>query len=299
MDAYKVFSHSWRGRCYDVMFNINTRSGRLVELSLVLLILASVVMVFIESAHNIIRSNVLTDIVEVVLTVVFTLEYLLRLITTPREMKYPRSFFGLVDLITLLPVWVLFFFPGVSVSYTVLFRVLRVLRILRLMKVLRYMNSAGIIWQGVVSSYRQLLVFFFIISVVVCLFAGVMYVAEGPENGFSNLATALYWAVVTVTTVGYGDITPHTPAGRMISSLLIIIGYSIMAIPTGLLSANMTEFIQDKKSRKEKNHCSQCHGIIDVVAASFCSHCGYRLSIHKHTKDPNSPEGNIKYNKRL
>ncbi|MCL6722926.1 ion transporter [Klebsiella sp. T2.Ur] len=268
---------------YNILFNEKTRSGRFVETVLILLSILSVIMVFFESSHNVVCGDIIIESCEVSLTIIFTLEYILRLTTTPRPHKYPLSFFGIVDLLTLLPIWIIYLFPTIGLTYTTFFRLMRVLRILRLIKLLRYMNAASIIWQGIVSSYKQLLVFFFIIGVIVFLFSGIMYVVEGPNDGFDNLSTSLYWAVVTVTTVGYGDITPHTPIGRMVSSILIIIGYSIMAIPTGLLSSNMTEFIRNKKSTAFIRYCNRCNEVIENKKAYFCHNCGSNLKLS--TKD--------------
>lgn len=270
---------------YNRLFDIKTSSGRFIEIALILLSFLSVVMVFFESSHNAVHGNILVESCEISLTVIFTLEYILRIITTPRPQKYLLSFFGIIDLITLLPIWIIYLFPAIGVTYTSFFRLMRVLRILRLIKVLRYMNAAGIIWQGIVSSYKQLLVFFFIIGVVVFLFSGIMYIVEGPANGFDNLSTSLYWAVVTVTTVGYGDITPHTSIGKMIASILIIIGYSIMAIPTGLLSSNMTEFIQKKKMIAYSRYCNKCNELIENNNAYFCHNCGINLKSNATEKN--------------
>lgn len=168
------------------------------------------VLVFVESTYGPSDEVYLFDLFEVLLTVLFTIEYVLRVIFAKSEGYYPWSFFGMADLLTLLPVYLIIIFPGMSIAYSNLFRLMRVLRILRLIKIMRYMNSASILWQGLIASYRKLLVFFFIISVIICLFAGAMYIVEGPDNGFPNLPVALYWSVVTITTVGYGDITPHT-----------------------------------------------------------------------------------------
>lgn len=257
------------------MFDVNTRPGRWVEYGLIVITLLSVILVFVESTYGPSNKIYLFDSIEVALTVLFTLEYVLRVITAQKEEYYPLSFFGVIDLITLLPVYLIIIFPGMSVVYSNLFRLMRVLRILRLIKIMRYMNSAGILWQGLVASYRKLLVFFFIISIIICLFAGAMYIVEGPDNGFPNLPVALYWSVVTITTVGYGDITPHTPTGRIISSLLILIGYTIVAIPTGVLSAHMTEIVQ--RRNQEKKRCTQCNYLIEDTLARYCGSCGYKL----------------------
>lgn len=269
----------WRHNIHNRLFDIDTGSGKWVEFGLIIITLASVILVFVESSSSssiISKSSYLFYVrCEEIFTAIFTLEYLLRLLSSPRPGKYFFSFFGIIDLITLLPIYVIMFFPGIATSYTMLFRLMRVLRILRMIKLMRYMNSAGELWEGLIASYRKLLVFFFIISVIICMFAGAMYVVEGPQNGFISLQVAFYWAAVTITTVGYGDITPHTALGRLLTSMLILIGYTIIAIPTGILSAHMTRIVQRKHQSRS---CSHCGYIPEDKSARFCAQCGKSLN---------------------
>lgn len=264
-----------RKLAYLYLFDVNTRCGRCIEFFLIVVTLFSVVLVFIESTYESLKTNSFLEWSEIILTVLFTLEYVLRVFSTPRKQHYIKSFFGFIDLITLLPVYFIILIPGMGAAYSTLFRLMRVLRILRMIKLMRYMNSVLDLWSGLVASYRKLLVFFFIIGVIICLFAGAMYAVEGPSYGFTSLPVAFYWAVVTITTVGYGDITPHTPLGQLITSLLILIGYTIIAIPTGVLSAHMTEIVQRKRSSLRR--CGHCNYFIDEQA-HYCSQCGNKIT---------------------
>ncbi|BDH47798.1 transporter [Salmonella enterica subsp. enterica serovar Choleraesuis] len=269
-------NNSLKSIVYRNLFDINTRSGRWVEFALVGVTLFSVILVMFESTYPpqgpaAPHAAACYAWLEIALTIFFTIEYLLRLLTTPRAQHYPTSFFGIIDLITLLPIYIMLMVPGAAGSYTMLFRMLRVMRILRMIKLMRYMSSANDLWSALVASYKKLLVFFFIIGIIICLFAGAMYVVEGPQHGFVSLPVSIYWAVVTLTTVGYGDITPHTPLGRIITSLLILIGYTIIAIPTGVLSAYMTQIVQ---SRRHHRRCPHCEYVTENMVARFCANCG-------------------------
>jgi Ion transport protein. len=201
-------------------------------------------------------------------------EYLLRLLASQHRTRYIFSFFGMVDLITLLPLYILWLWPEITVEYLTVIRLLRVLRLLRVVKVLRYVDSASLIWETLYSARRKLLLFLGIVMILLCLSGGMMYVIEGPEHGFTTLPVSVYWAVVTMTTVGYGDITPHTTAGRVLASLLILVGYSMIAIPTGVMSAYMTEIMQ---RRRRHLCCLSCQNTEHIDNARFCQRCGASL----------------------
>lgn len=276
---------TWRQNLYSCLFDTHTAFGRKMEFFWITMAVASVVLVFMESGDPkplrvLVAREDLGLKLEVFFTAVFTIEYLLRLLTTPKPKKYASSFLGIVDLLTTLPLYCLLLFPNMAVEYVTLLRLLRVLRVLRIFKMLRYMGSAALLWDSIVGVRKKLLVFFTFVMILLCLFGGVMYVIEGPEHGFTSLPVSVYWAVVTMTTVGYGDITPHTPAGRILASVLILIGYSIIAIPTGVLTAHMTEVLQ---RRRTVRHCEHCHKSGHDDDAVYCKFCSTRLS--KQTRD--------------
>lgn len=277
-----------RARIYAALFDIHTRSGRRVERFLIVASLLSVTAIFIESGSPDIFGQIgphlsVFLLQECVFTLIFTLEYLLRLFTVRRPLRYLFSFFGLVDLITILALFISLLWPEIASEYVMAIRMLRVLRLLRLIKVLRYIGSASVMWESLVSARKKLLLFFGILLILLCLFGGLMYVIEGPEHGFTSLPVSLYWATVTLTTVGYGDITPHTAAGRAVSALLILLGYSLIAIPTGVISSYMTEVMN---RRRQLRRCTGCREPGHDYDARFCKQCGLQLPPAAGTKKP-------------
>ncbi|WP_455814727.1 ion transporter [Pseudomonas graminis] len=269
----------WRDRLYIFLFDVSTPAGRRFEIFWVITTLISVFTLFVESAepHKIyldLKDAPVFLLLEYVFTLLFSLEYVLRVLTTPRPLQYVVSFFGFIDLITTLPLYIFWLWPEIALSYMMAIRLLRVLRLLRLIKLLRYMGSANVLWETLVSARKKLCLFFGGVMILLCVFGGLMYVIEGPEHGFTSLPVAVYWAVVTMTTVGYGDITPHTPLGRMISSVLILLGYSLIAIPTGVMSSYMTDVMQRHRHRR---HCNECKQTGHDDDAHFCKGCGGKL----------------------
>lgn len=269
----------WKVAVYDRLFNVHTRSGKKVSVFLTGATLLSVALVFIESGtpdflQLLNEKTHLFYHLEVIFTLIFTAEYLLRLFSAPVFSRYAFGFAGIVDLLTTLPLFILWMWPGIAVEYVTAMRLLRILRLFRIIKIMRYMETTAILWQTIHSSGRKLLVFFGFVILLLCLFGGIMYVIEGPENGFTNLPVSVYWAAVTMTTVGYGDITPHTPLGRVIASLLILIGYTIIAIPTGVLTTHMSDVMQRKRHARS---CSRCRSSLHDHDALYCKRCGEKL----------------------
>jgi len=270
---------SLRLRLYQILFDQNTRSGRSIEALCGFFALFSVVIIFIESgvdSHYHLSFDQWHAFVylELLITLVFTVEYLLRVLCWPQPAKYVFSFWGIIDLVTVLPLYVLWLWPEIGVNYVFAWRALRTIRVLRVLKLLRYMSSLRIFWLAIVSARHQLMVFYFLIAIVMVVFGSLMYGIEGPENGFVTLGASVYWAVVTATTVGYGDITPHTPVGRMVASMLILIGYSVIAIPTGLITTHMSNEYQ---TRRNARICQNCRHTGHDKGARFCNACGTEL----------------------
>jgi len=268
----------WRRRCFTLLFDNHTRSGRRMEIFWLLTAILSVIVLFFESSATDLfpnTPNILQrfGVIEIGFTAIFTLEYVLRVFSTPRKERYPLSFFGLIDLITILPLYILWLFPSLleTGDVEVLIRLLRILRVLRVLKLLRYMNEAGVLWRSLMRARHKLGLFFGFVAIILCLFGGLMFAVEGGRDGFTSLAASVYWAVVTLTTVGYGDITPHTPLGRVLASVLILLGYSIIAVPTGILTAYMA---QELEKGRELRSCRHCHRTGHELDARFCAHCG-------------------------
>ncbi|MGO3568181.1 UNVERIFIED_ORG: voltage-gated potassium channel [Serratia quinivorans] len=271
----------WRQRSYRLLFDNHFRSGRRMETFWVSTALLSVVLLFLEPGGSALyfpgqEAIYLFFWAEVVFTAIFTLEYLLRLWCTPREQHYAFSFFGVVDLLTVLPLYIIWLFPHMTVEFVMLLRVLRILRVLRVLKLLRYMSEMGMIWRSIKLARHKLAMFFGFVAVVLCVFGGLMYAVEGGTGGFTSLAASVYWAVVTLTTVGYGDIVPHTPVGRLLTSVLILLGYSIIAVPTGILTAYMSQELQ---RNRERRNCEQCQRGGHETEALFCKYCGFALPL--------------------
>ncbi|QMV53752.1 ion transporter [Ewingella americana] len=270
-----------RRRCYQLLFDNYTRSGRRMEAFWVLTAILSVIALFFESSARTLfphTPNIMQffGLIELGFTAIFTVEYVLRIFATPSKERYPLSFFGLVDLLTILPLYILWLFPSLvsTGDMVVLIRLMRILRVLRVLKLLRYMNEAGVLWRSLMRARHKLTLFFGFVAIILCLFGGLMFAIEGGRDGFTSLGTSVYWAVVTLTTVGYGDITPHTPLGRVLASILILLGYSIIAVPTGILTAYMSQELQ--KGREQRS-CRHCHHIGHELDARFCDHCGTQL----------------------
>ncbi|WP_172729308.1 ion transporter [Kluyvera cryocrescens] len=268
-----------RHRLYHFLFDQRTNSSRRFEALCGLFALLSVIAIFIESGIGTTYHLTYDEWhafvwLEIAFTLVFTLEYFLRLFCWPNPARYVFSFWGFIDLATILPFYVIMLWPEIGVEYLFAWRAMRVIRVLRILKLLRLMPALNSLWGAIVNSRHQLILFYVFISIVMIVAGALMYGIEGPINGFTTLSTSVYWAIVTVTTVGYGDITPHTPAGRMVASVLILIGYSVIAIPTGIISAQLTNELQKRRQERVCPHCKQRD---HEPKAHYCNSCGTAL----------------------
>lgn len=270
---------TFRRRIYHALFDHNRRSARRFEALCGLFALLSVVVIFIESGvgttyHLTYDEWHLFVWVELFFTLVFTLEYFLRVFSWPQPARYVFSLWGIIDLATILPFYVIMLWPEIGIDYLFAWRAMRVIRVLRILKLLRLMPALNGIWGAIVKSRHQLILFYAFISIVMVVAGALMYGIEGPANGFTTLSTSVYWAIVTVTTVGYGDITPHTAPGRAVASLLILIGYSVIAIPTGIITSQMSGEIA---KRQLARICPDCQQSGHETAAKYCKACGGKL----------------------
>lgn len=268
-----------RHRLYHCLFDQRTLSGRRFEALCGLFALLSVVVIFIESGIGTTYHLTFDEwhtfvMLEVGFTLMFTLEYFLRVLCWPKPAKYVFSFWGFIDLATILPLYVILLWPQIGVEYLFAWRAMRVIRVLRILKLLRLMPALNSLWGAIVNSRHQLILFYAFIGIVMVVAGALMYGIEGPVNGFTTLSTSVYWAIVTVTTVGYGDITPHTAAGRMVASVLILIGYSVIAIPTGIITSQMTNEFQKRRHERVCPHCKQRD---HDPKARYCNGCGTSL----------------------
>ncbi len=265
----KSNSQPWRERWRQIIFEADTPAGRAFDVCLILCILTSVIAVMLASVRTIrVRYETELMAIEWFFTGLFTIEYLLRLWTTRSPLHYARSFFGIVDLLTILPTYLSLFAPGAE--YFVVVRALRVLRVFRILKLVEYLREARTITQALKASSRKIQVFLLAVAILVVIFGSLMYLVEGEANGFTSIPRGVYWAVVTLSTVGYGDITPQTPLGQLLASILMVTGYGIIAVPTGIVTAEFTRnYIHT--SRRSCPHCSAEGHAEDAV---YCRRCG-------------------------
>ena len=227
-----------RQQIYVIIFEADTRAGRAFDLALIFFILLSVVLVMLDSIpgiHSHMGAWLLAG--EWLITLLFTLEYLLRLIVARRPSRYAFSFYGVVDLCSILPTYLCILFPGMHFLTTV--RILRILRIFRILKMVQFMGEGNNLWQALKRSRHKITVFLTTVLTVVIVVGSLMYLIEGADAGFTSIPKGIYWAIVTMTTVGYGDIAPRTPLGQIVASLLMIVGYGIIAVPTGIVTSEM------------------------------------------------------------
>ena len=265
---------SWRLRAYTIVFESGTPGGRLFDVLLIVAIVASVIVVILDSVRSITaRHGTLFDALEWGFTLLFTVEYVVRLGCVRHPLRYARSFFGIVDLLAVLPTYLAFFVPEVHALVDV--RLLRLLRIFRIFKLGAYVSEFGYLGAALVASRRKIIVFVGFVLVVIAVMGTVMYVVEGPENGFTSIPVAIYWGITTMTTVGFGDITPKTDLGRFIAACMMLLGWGILAVPTGIVTAEMT--VRRIARGAGARTCAACSAAGHDADARFCKNCGKAL----------------------
>ncbi|WP_427983755.1 ion transporter, partial [Agarivorans sp.] len=221
-------------RLYEIIFGYNTPAGKRFDLLLIIAIISSVSAVILNSVGQLDQHYHQWFIsIELVFTIFFTIEYLARLYCSPKPKEYAKSFYGVVDLLAILPTYLALLYPAAQVM--LLFRLLRILRILRVLKLVRYVSEANVLLRSLLLARRKILVFLFCIVLLTTIYGALMYAIEGPANGFTSIPKSIYWAVVTITTVGYGDISPVTPLGQALAALVMVTGFAIITVPTGIV----------------------------------------------------------------
>ena len=267
-----------RQRLYTVIFEADTQAGRNFDLFLVAAILASILVVILDSVSIInARHGTTMNVLEWVFTILFTVEYLARLSCVQHPLRYATSFFGIVDLLSILPTYVSLLMPDTAVLLDV--RILRLLRIFRILKLTLYVAEYQMLADALRSSSRKILIFISVVVMLVLVLGTVMYVVEGPENGYTSIPTAMYWAIVTMTTVGYGDVTPHTNVGRAIASMMMLLGWGVLAVPTGIVTAEMTSRRMTMGRPATTRTCPSCLSEGHDADAKFCKDCGAALPL--------------------
>lgn len=263
---------SFREWCRLVIFEADTPAGKAFDVSLIVCILLSVVAVMLASIESFMDryGNILTAL-EWAFTLLFTFEYLVRIWSVRNPWLYMRSFYGLVDLAAILPTYLSLML--INAEYLIVVRLLRVMRVFRILKLIQYLESSRTIMKALRASRPKITVFMFAVMVLVVIIGSLMYIIEGQENGFTSIPASMYWAVVTLTTVGYGDIAPQTAVGKSLAAIVMIIGYAIIAVPTGIVTAELTKGDRSTTTRS----CPNCSAESHQDAARHCYRCGQSL----------------------
>ena len=264
---------SWKEEWYQIIFHSDTPTSKKFDIILLVLIVMSVLVVMLDSVKSI--SQALGPwffICEWIFTIIFTLEYIIRIIVSRKRVKYIRTFYGIIDLLSIFPTYLSLVLVGSH--YLVIIRILRMLRVFRILKLSRYLKASEVLAISLRQSKYKIIVFLEVVLTTVIIMGSLMYLIEGPESGFTSIPRGIYWAIVTLTTVGFGDITPDTVAGQFLASIIMILGYSIIAVPTGIISA---ELMKTEHLRQLNNKCDKCHTEVHDDDADYCKHCGRKL----------------------
>lgn len=265
---------AWRLQLHEIIFEADTPLGKLFDLILIIAILLSVVAVMLDSVAGVrAQHGRALYVIEWFFTVLFTVEYVCRIVSLGNPMRYVRSFYGVVDLLSILPTYLSLLITGAQ--YLMVIRVLRLLRIFRILKLARYLNEAEVLLKAVRASFRKISIFLFVVLTLVLVFGALLYIIEGDKNGFTSIGISCYWAITTLTTVGYGDISPQTPLGRAVASVIMILGYGVIAVPTGIVTAELVSPIVEKVSTQA---CPDCGAEKHSYDARYCKHCGTELN---------------------
>jgi voltage-gated potassium channel len=273
----------WRLSLYTIIFEADTKAGRFFDVALIATILLSILFVMLGSVASINAKYAnIFNLIEIAFTVLFTLEYIARLVCVRHPLRYALSFFGIVDLLAILPSYLALFFPEVYVLVDI--RVLRLLRIFRIFKLTAYLTEFMTLGAALRASSRKIFVFLSVVIMIIVVMGTIMYAVEGPQNGFTSIPTSIYWAITTMTTVGFGDITPKTDLGRFIASSMMLMGWGVLAVPTGIVTAEMSA--QHRKPQDSPvpttRTCHVCLTEGHAASANFCQHCGAALPSYQH-----------------
>lgn len=283
--SLKPAQHPWQSRLHEIIYEADTPAGKFFDISLIVSIIASVIVVMYDSVASVHQHyGDLLLALEWGFTILFTVEYILRLLCVYRPLLYARSFFGIVDLLAIVPTFIGLLIPGSQYLITV--RILRLLRIFRILKLASYLNEAQTLRKALRASSRKISVFLLAVFTLVVILGSIMYIIEGPEHGFNNIPVSVYWAVVTLTTVGYGDIAPMTTIGKLVASFIMIIGYGIIAVPTGIVTVELSQAQRRKKVSTQA--CPNCSAEGHDSDAQYCKACGHPL--HEQTHQVNEPK---------
>lgn len=266
--------YNWQVAVYNIIFKDGTTSHKCFDISLIVIIILSVITVMISSIESFYQKySTLLFWIEWFFTILFTIEYTLRIVCSRKALSYAFSFFGFVDFFAIVPTYISLLIPGSHIL--VVIRILRVLRVFRVLKLVQYIGESDLLVDALISSRRKITVFLFSVFTIVIIFGSIMYTVEHHENGFSSIPRSIYWAIVTLTTVGYGDITPKTNFGQALSSIIMIMGYGILAVPTGIVTAEIATAMGHHKG--SARICNGCDSKWHDDDAIYCKHCSAKL----------------------
>ncbi len=264
----------WKNRLHEIIYEADTKGGKIFDAVLLIAILASILLVMLESVESINNKyHTFLNISEWIITILFSIEYILRLISIKRVSSYIFSFYGIIDLLSTLPKYLSIIFVGTH--SLVALRALRLLRVFRILKLARFIGASNNLLKALKASRAKIAVFLFFVLILCTILGTVMYLIEGSKNGFTSIPRSVYWAIVTLTTVGYGDISPQTPQGQFIASIIMILGYGIIAIPTGIVSS---EIVKTNSVQTNTQSCPNCVAENHNDKAEFCYNCGSKLN---------------------
>ena len=262
-----------RATLHEIIFEADTPAGKAFDVSLMVLIILSVIAVMLESTASVAaRYGEYLRAFEWIVTILFTIEYILRLYCVGRPVRYARSFFGIVDLLAILPTYLSLIIPGTQSLLVI--RALRLLRVFRVLKLAHFVGEARELRAALRASARKIIVFLGAVLTIVIIVGSMMYLIEGEANGFTSIPTSIYWAIVTMTTVGYGDIAPQTALGKILASIIMIMGYGIIAVPTGIVSVELAGVV---RKRITTQACPDCGAGGHAIDAVHCKFCGAKL----------------------
>lgn len=269
---------SWKAKLHEIIYEADTQQGKLFDVLLLIAILASIVLVMLESVESFdVKYHDFLYYAEWVITILFSIEYIARIISVKKPSKYIFSFYGIIDLLSTLPVYLSLFL--IDTHHLVALRALRLLRIFRILKLTRYIGESTNFVRALKKSRAKIAVFVSFVLILCIILGTVMYLVESEEgSGFTSIPRSVYWAIVTLTTVGYGDIAPHTPLGQLIASVIMIMGYGIIAVPTGIVSSEMTKIESKNIIHPNTKACTNCATEHHRDDAEFCHHCGHKFS---------------------
>ncbi|RPD90773.1 ion transporter [Aureibaculum marinum] len=269
-------SRHWRATLHEIIYGTRTPAGRAFDVILLIVILYSIIIIMLESVEEYdTKYHTFFNISEWIVTILFTIEYIVRIICVKRPKGYILSFYGIIDFLSTIPKYLSFFIVGSQ--YFAAFRALRLLRVFRIFKLVRFLGESNNLIQAINASRAKIFVFVFSVLVISVILGTVMYLVEGPEHGFDSIPHSIYWTIVTLTTVGYGDITPQTSFGQFISAIIMIIGYGIIAVPTGIVTAEYTMAKGKLDEIDTGRTCESCGAEIHRSDADYCRKCGNKL----------------------